>query len=516
MPELAKTLRCAVYTRKSSEEGLEQSFNSLHAQREACEAYVLSQKHEGWQLVPAPYDDGGWSGGSMERPGLKALLEDVASGLVDIIVVYKVDRLTRSLADFAKMVELFDAHSVSFVSVTQAFNTTTSMGRLTLNVLLSFAQFEREVTGERIRDKIAASKAKGLWMGGQVPLGYEASGRTLTINEAEADQVRWLYQRYLELKAVDALVEDAYAAGYRSKKRANGGGVKLTRGSLYRILESPLYVGEIPHGRKRYPGQHAPIVERNLYDQVQAVLAANRRKTLYGSKAGPPALLAGLVRAGEGARLVSTHSRKGKQRYRYYASPVGTPAAERLRVPAADLESLVIDAVAAKLASKEAIATDLIGAPDLVTALATAGMRAAQLSKGKPDTQRAIALELIQQVTIAKGAVLITLKLGAIDPALGAASATISVAAAIGRKKASLALVVADKPSAKPDTAHLARVARARGWFEELRSGAAPSLAHIAKRERISVVQVRRTLPLAFLAPDSVQAVAEGREPSHL
>ncbi|SFS09107.1 recombinase family protein [Sphingomonas jatrophae] len=507
-----KLLRCAVYTRKSSEEGLEQSFNSLHAQREACEAYVLSQKHEGWQLVPTAYDDGGWSGGSMERPGLKQLLADVGAGLVDIIVVYKVDRLTRSLADFAKMVELFDAKSTSFVSVTQAFNTTSSMGRLTLNVLLYFAQFEREVTGERIRDKIAASKAKGLWMGGQVPLGYEPAGRTLTVNEAQAEQVRWLYQRYLKLKAVDALVEDAYAAGLRSKQRAGGGKGKITRGSMYRILSSPLYVGEIPHGRKRYAGQHPAIVERKLYDQVQAVLTANRRKTIDGSKAGPSAMLAGLVYTADGVRFTSTHTRKGKRTYRYYATPVGTPEPQRMRVPAAELEKLVVGTIVDKLGTAEAIAGDLIGCEDLPAALASAAMLVAKLRRGDPVSKRALATNLINRLTIGEGSVTIELRLTAIDEGLNHETLTILAPATIGRRKASLALIVGDKRDAQPDAAMIALVARARSWFEDLRSGAVPSLAALAAREGIKPVQVKRTLPHAFLRPELVTIVVEGGE----
>ncbi len=259
--------RCAVYTRKSSEEGLEQDFNSLHAQREACEAFIRSQVGEGWRLNKAHYDDGGLSGGSMERPALQRLLEDIKSGLVDVVVVYKVDRLTRSLADFAKMVEIFDGNGVSFVAVTQQFNTTTSMGRLTLNVLLSFAQFEREVTGERIRDKIAASKRKGLWMGGTVPLGYDLDDRRLVINKAEAPLVRQIYQRYLELGSVRLLKQDLDQRGVASKVRfsrkgTSSGGKSFSRGALYQLLSNPIYLGEIRHKQERHPGQHQPILER--------------------------------------------------------------------------------------------------------------------------------------------------------------------------------------------------------------------------------------------------------------
>src|SRR5689334_16248753 len=269
--------RCAIYTRKSSEEGLEQGFNSLHAQREACESFIKSQTGEGWRLIQTTYDDGGLSGGNMERPALKHLLADIVSGLFDVVVVYKVDRLTRSLADFAKMVEVFDARGVSFVAVTQQFNTTTSMGRLTLNVLLSFAQFEREVTGERIRDKIAASKRKGIWMGGLVPLGYEVRERQLIINEAEATTVRHIFTRYCEFGSVRLLKEELDRNGVRSKLRVSkdgveSGGQAFSRGALYTLLRNPIYVGEIRHKGVCHPGQHAPIVNRAIWDKVAKLL----------------------------------------------------------------------------------------------------------------------------------------------------------------------------------------------------------------------------------------------------
>jgi len=262
--------RCAVYTRKSSEEGLEQDFNSLHAQREACEAFIKSQHGEGWRPVKTVYDDGGFSGGTMERPALQRLLRDISEQLIDVVVVYKVDRLTRSLADFAKMVELFDAHTVSFVAVTQQFNTTTSMGRLTLNVLLSFAQFEREVTGERIRDKIAASKRKGMWMGGTTPLGYDVDDRRLVINSAETETVKHIYQHYLELRSVRLLRDDLDRNGIVSKVRISksgnrAGGKVFSRGALYELLSNPIYIGEIRHRKERHPGQHEPIVDRELW-----------------------------------------------------------------------------------------------------------------------------------------------------------------------------------------------------------------------------------------------------------
>ena len=273
--------RCAIYTRKSTDEGLDQAFNSLDAQREACAAFILSQKHEGWSALPVAYDDGGYSGGTMERPALQRLMADIDAGQVDVVVVYKVDRLTRALSDFAKLVEVFDRHDVSFVSITQQFNTTTSMGRLTLNVLLSFAQFEREVIGERVRDKIAASKKKGMWMGGMPPLGYDVKDRKLVVNEDEARIVRHIFERYLELKSVRTLQEEIAAAGTRSKQRVRPdgsvyGGQVLGRGALYQMLQNRIYRGEITHKGSAYPGQHPAIIDQALWDRVQATLAENR------------------------------------------------------------------------------------------------------------------------------------------------------------------------------------------------------------------------------------------------
>lgn len=287
-------LRCAIYTRKSSEEGLEQDFNSLHAQREACEAYVKSQAGEGWAPLATPYDDGGVSGGTMERDGLKRLLADIAAGRIDVVVVYKVDRLTRALNDFARIVEIFDKHSVSFVSVTQAFNTTTSMGRLTLNVLLSFAQFEREVTGERIRDKIAASKKKGMWMGGAPPLGYDPDGRKLRLNEAEAELVRHIFDRFLALQSVPLLRKELTAQGKVSKRwtATTGtvfGGAPFANGALYYLLKNRTYLGMVPHKDQAYPGTHPPIIDQALFDQVQAQLATRDRRRPYIKSADRPA-----------------------------------------------------------------------------------------------------------------------------------------------------------------------------------------------------------------------------------
>lgn len=321
-----KTIRCAVYTRKSSEEGLEQEYNSLHAQRDACEAYIRSQIGEGWTCLKTAYDDGGISGGTMERPGLKQLLADIAARRIDVVVVYKVDRLTRSLWDFAKIVEVFDTHAVSFVSVTQSFNTTSSMGRLTLNMLLSFAQFEREVTSERIRDKIAASKRKGMWMGGGVPLGYEAEGRTLKINDAEAETVRHIFARYLAPRSAHTLVAELKADGVKSKRsvfstgRTRGGG-DLDRGALYKLLANPAYLGKVRHKDQVYDGLHPAIVDQETFDAVQELLAENSVKRTTGSARRTSSPLMGKLFNAEGQPMVPTFSvGRGGKKYRYYVS----------------------------------------------------------------------------------------------------------------------------------------------------------------------------------------------------
>ena len=353
-----KTFRCAIYTRKSSDEGLDQSFNSLDAQREAGEAYVKSQAHEGWKCLPALYNDGGYSGGSMERPALKRLLADVDAGLIDVVVVYKIDRLTRSLADFARIVERFDAREVSFVSVTQSFNTTSSMGRLTLNVLLSFAQFEREVTGERIRDKIAASKAKGMWMGGNPPLGYDlpASGtRILQVNETEADTVRHIFARYLELGSVHALQRELTEQRIMSKQRVTGsgktvGGLPFSRGALFHMLRSPIYLGRIPHKELVHEGSHSAIVDQALFDKVQQRLGAQaRRHRAAGEQRTVRAALTGRLFDAMDEPMTPTFSRGRSGRlYRYYVSTSLQQGVRRtddriMRLSALAFEKLVSD-----------------------------------------------------------------------------------------------------------------------------------------------------------------------------
>ncbi|MFO7310418.1 MAG: recombinase family protein, partial [Pseudomonadota bacterium] len=344
----------AVYTRKSSEEGLEQEFNSLHAQREACESYIASQRSEGWVLVRDQYDDGGVSGGTLERPGLQRLIDDIEDGLVDVVVVYKIDRLSRSLADFAKLVEVFDRNDVTFVSVTQSFNTTTSMGRLTLNILLSFAQFEREVTAERIRDKVAASRKKGMWMGGVPPFGYRVENRKLVVDEETAKHVRWIFARFLEIGSCTELAREVGARGIRTPR-----GNRIDKKYLYRMLSNRAYIGEAVHKGESYPGEHAAIIDRATWDRVHTILQESPRKRAARTRADTPALLKGLLFGPDGAAFSPTHTRKGGKLYRYYVSQTvlkhGAGSCPIGRVPAGEIEAAVIDQLRAVLRQPEII-----------------------------------------------------------------------------------------------------------------------------------------------------------------
>ena len=419
-----KRLNCAIYTRKSSDEGLEKEFNSLDAQREACEAYILSQKHAGWLPLPDLYDDGGLSGGTMERPALQRLLADIKSGKVQIVVVYKVDRLTRSLADFAKIVDVLDAHGASFVSVTQQFNTTTSMGRLTLNMLLSFAQFEREIAGERIRDKIAASKAKGMWMGGNVPLGYDVKERKLIVNDAEAETVRMIFHRYAELGSVRLLGHELDRLGVVSKRREGAGGVlaggnRFSRGALYTLLQNPIYRGEIGHQGKVYPGQHDAIIDAELWQLVQEKLAGNRQARTLGETAEEPSLLAGLIVDGDGQRMTPTHAVKKGRRYRYYVSTQlisGTRSdhAKGWRIPAGDIEVLVLDRLRAFLASDRDLGEALSRFDLDASAVRSAMTKASQLVEGwaslPPIKLRELVRTVVETITVDDEKVVASLK----------------------------------------------------------------------------------------------------------
>jgi site-specific DNA recombinase len=542
----AKKARCAIYTRKSSEEGLEQAFNSLHAQREACAAFILSQKHEGWTVLPALYDDGGFSGGTMERPALKRLIADIEAGEIDIVVVYKVDRLTRALSDFAKLVEIFDRRGVSFVSITQQFNTTTSMGRLTLNVLLSFAQFEREVTGERIRDKIAASKKKGLWMGGMPPLGYDVKDRKLVVNEAEAKTVVEIYRRYLTLKSVHALRDELAGAGIRSKrrKRPDGseyGGQNLTRGALYLILQNRLYRGEIAYKGNIYPGEHPAIIDEALWEEVQAVLAANRVERTMAR--GPhPSLLTGMVFDEGGERLTPTHAVKKGARYRYYVSTslvagTGKNRSSSRRIPAGNLEGLVINRLRSFLTDPGAILnsidSDSHSGPEQSELIERGRQIAQQLGGQAPAQVKALLLALLCRVEIRSDCVDITLSrcrltellAGSLDlkmhdhglPDAPSDRLTLTVAASLKRAGREMRLLVEnadDQTSADPSLLRL--LARAHHVQTRLIQNPKLSVHDIAHEEGVSAAYLYTVLRVASLAPDITTAILNGRKPPQL
>jgi site-specific DNA recombinase len=351
---VVRKLRCAVYTRKSTEEGLEMEFNSLEAQREACQAYVASQKAEGWMLAPDRYDDGGFSGGTLDRPALQRLMADIEARRIDIVVVYKIDRLSRSLMDFAKLVEVFDRNNVTFVSVTQSFNTTTSMGRLTLNILLSFAQFEREVIGERIRDKFAASRKKGMWMGGWAPLGYDIKDRKLIVNKAEAASIRTIFERFARIGSMTKLVPILAKDGITAKS-----GKPIDKGYLYRVINNRVYIGEAVHKGESYPGEHEAIIDRKLWARVHDILTESPRKRTMQTRAQTPALLKGLLFGPDGAAMTPTHTRRKGKLYRYYVSTrvlkQGPDACSLRRVPAGEIEAAIIHQVRALLRTPEII-----------------------------------------------------------------------------------------------------------------------------------------------------------------
>jgi site-specific DNA recombinase len=491
-----RSFRSAIYTRVSTDQGLEQDFNSLNAQREASEAYIKSQAHEGWRLIRDHYDDGGFSGGSMVRPALQKLLVDVQARRIDVIVVYKVDRLTRSLADFAKLVEAFDAHGVSFVSVTQSFNTTTSMGRLTLNVLLSFAQFEREVTGERIRDKIAASKKKGMWMGGVVPLGYRVGDRALHIVDDHAEIVRFLFRRYLEAGSVVRLKQQLDAEDFRLPVRIDGGGRStggglISRGHIYKILANPIYVGQIAHKRQVHEGQHAPIVTQDLWDEVRQSLgnhlgAARTKRTRQSSDA----LLTGKLYDEGGNRMNPTWAKKGSKRWRYYVSQAAqqgdkTKATSILRVPAADVEKLVAEALGKHSSSDDSPADIRHLIDRVVISHASIRIHLSEVAE-KSGATRILTLPWTRPSPYRKREII----QGTTD-----------------------ARTYARPMPANARSILVEALRDAHRWLHELLNDSRLTLESLASREGRTVRSIRMTLSLAFLAPEIVKAAVEGRLP---
>ena len=540
--------RCAIYTRKSSEEGLEQDFNSLDAQREACEAFILSQKHEGWVALAEMYDDGGVSGATMERPALRRLLAGIEARRIDTVVVYKVDRLTRSLGDFAKIVDVFDKHGVSFVSVTQAFNTTTSMGRLTLNMLLSFAQFEREVTGERIRDKIAASKKKGMWMGGNVPLGYDVKERKLLVNEAEAETVRHIYRRYAELGSVRALKETLDGDGIVSKVRVDRheritGGMPLVRGALYLLLQNRIYRGEIVHKDKSYPGEHEAIVDEALWDEVQRRLAANRVDRASGAQAERPSLLAGLIYDDAGGRMTPSHANKKGTRYRYYVSQALVSGNRRSapsgrRVPAGDVECLVEDRLRRFLTSEADLFAALEPQVTDVNACADLVVRALDLAERwpglAPTEKRAVLTTLVSRIDLMRETLEIRIMPGRLLSILldendrrdrippsqdDEPSTTWSVPARLKRAGMETRFLIdgaGGGPRREPDHSVLRLLGRGCRFNEMVMNNQGKTMAELAIKAGVGSSYFTRILRLSFLAPDVVKTILRDRHPIEL
>ena len=511
-PASIKPVRCAIYTRVSTEHGLDQEFNSLDAQYDAASAYIKSQAHAGWALIRSRYDDGGYSGGSTDRPDLQRLLDDIRARKIDVIVVYKVDRLTRSLADFAKLVELFDAQGVSFVSVTQQFNTTTSMGRLTLNVLLSFAQFEREVTSERIRDKIAASKRKGLWVGGPLPLGYEMKDGKVAVVEAEAERVRLIYRRYLELGGVNALVRDLKDRNIRTKTRLRStglthGGIPFGRGSLFYLLRNWFYIGEVKYKGEILPGEQPAIMERQLFDAVQQKLTDQWSHRNH-AKSKSDHLLTGLLFDDAGHRMIPTHVTKAGLRYRYYVSlphlkgesktvSVGSVS----RIPATDIEDIIAKSVNEHLGAQH-------DQPSSSTAHA--------------DDRGAMIAEQVVRIDVHKDRLIVRFKSpGTEEDSHSPDGQLLSIPWQKPPSKKSRQILIPlgvprneVRPTRIERRARLVNaIARGRRWLDEILSGSATNIEQIATRQKCGVRQVNMTISLAFLAPDLVKAAVEGRLP---
>jgi site-specific DNA recombinase len=514
--------RCAVYTRKSSEEGLEQAFNSLDAQREAGMAYIQSQAHEGWQLIETAYDDGGYSGATLERPALQQLLRDIRAQRIQVVVVYKVDRLTRSLGDFAQLIDLFEQHDVAFASVTQQFQTTTSMGRLVLNVLLSFAQFEREVTGERIRDKIAASKKKGWWMGGVPPLGYDVENRQLIINEEEAQVVRHLFHRYLAVQSVSALVKELRQTGmvtkvYTSRGGRTSGGRLFSRGHLYHLLHNRIYRGEIVHRNKVYPGNHVPIIDDDLWQQTQALFKANHQAWHKDERVRTPFLLKGILFDAAGNRFSPMQGRKGSRAYRYYVNQVVLQFQEEehrqiRRMPAEPLEQAVINAVMEALKEEDE---------------AHAWVHHVNNLDGLE--QQAKWRQLLTRVEVSAERLRITVNpSGAVDHDSIKADQDVNVE----RKQAQARVLEVPwmmirrggrtelqvqgapvQPTGQPHEGFVLAMVRAWQWKDELVAGRVPTIKDLAQREGVARSYVMRVLRLSFLAPDLIDAILTGQQP---
>lgn len=538
MERTKKLVRCAIYTRKSTEDGLEQEYNSLDAQYDACTAYALSQRHEGWTVTKDRYDDGGFSGGTLERPGLKRLLADIEAGKVDIILLYKIDRLTRSLSDFAKIVEILDRKGASFVSITQSFNTTTSMGRLTLNMLLSFAQFEREVTGERIRDKIYASKRKGIWMGGPVPLGYDIIERKLVVNEPEAEQVRKIMQLYLKASSVPELVQLLARNGSLTKvqQRKDGGtkgGVHFKRGNLYHLLSNRIYRGMTVHKGEAFEGEHEAIVPEELWNQVQAKLA---KQGQGGSsrKVGPrTGVLAGLMHDGEGRAMVLTHTQKGNRRFHYYANryeTLGDSAASR--VSARDIEDIVVEQLSQTLVSGNKVQDMLLDSTytseQLHNIISRCSRLVTELGTAKYTRKQEILRSALDGIDVYDDRVVIRvdnrglLNIIRADSSVQPATVNLIIERQAIRLRRGKALrLVIPAPTSESnvqmrDEKLIALIAESRTIMALLTDNPDKSIPALAAEQSRCRVRMMKVAKLACLAPDIVTAIVEGRQPFKL
>lgn len=523
-----KTLRCAIYTRKSSEEGLEQDFNSLDAQREACEAYIKSQQHEGWVLVEKQYNDGGFSGGTLERPALKKLLADIEAGKVDIVVVYKVDRLTRSLMDFSKIVELFDRQEASFVSITQHFNTTTSMGRLTLNILLSFAQFEREVTGERIRDKMLASKKKGMWMNGVAPLGYLNKDRTLELDEENAGKIKLIFDKYLELESVHSL-----KTCLEEQKIMTKTGKNFAKGHLYKILENKTYIGKIEHKGKVYEGLHEAIINEDIFNRTQKILSANRIKNNSSTDKKNPSLLAGKLFDDKKNYMSPIHSNTRNRKYRYYLSQAiiqhrRQDAGTVSKIPAGEIEKVVIQKI-----------KDFVSNPNNIQPLlkeSNIHKQKALLNNIADKIDNQFIRTILSKVVIYKEKIEIMICKNQLLKVLEALAYNIDVPEELKEETKSpiileknikitatsnngSVLILTDSDMLQPEINPILikAIAKSYLWNKHLLSGEVKSGAEIQKRENLKAYgYVANILDLRFLAPDIVEAILNGTQPRSL
>jgi site-specific DNA recombinase len=536
-----RPLRCAIYTRKSSEEGLDQSFNSLEAQREACLAFILSQKHEGWAALNTRYDDGGFSGGTMDRPALKRLLDDIMAGEVGTVLVYKVDRLTRSLNDFSKIIEVFDSQSVTFVSITQQFNTTTSMGRLTLNVLLSFAQFEREVTGERIRDKIAASKKKGMWMGGVVPQGYDCVDRRLVVNRSEALTVRRIFREYLRHGCVHKLKDYLDREKIRSKARVSDGGRKYggatySRGALYHLLNNRIYVGEIVHRDQTHPGRHKAIVPRELWNNVAARLHENNQAHRLAESQSRPSLLTGKLFDSNGARFTPTHSLKNAKRYRYYTSQTvirrSGAKPQIARFPAQELEDIVTSRIHRLLQAPAQCAVGMKNTPTKGAARDRASDLATQWPELEMSRQREFVRSILRRVTVDQTmvwieidrlkllATLLRKKTKAVRCCYGREPDVLKLAAKFHVLRTSGQTRVVpphgDSSNERPIPSLVKAIARARDWYERIVSGEIETVGHLEKDSGLTRTYILRIIQCAHLSPLVIEALLSGKHRTDL